>query len=82
MMWFIFKCMSNSSGVGGQPIYPQQQQQQQQRRPQGPAYTEDDFKQCKEMFPNMDDDVIKSVLESNSGNKDSTINALLQMSAD
>ena len=66
--------------------YPQQQMSMQppmqQQMPQGPGYTEEDFKQVKDMFPNMEDEVITSVFAANNGNKETTIVSLLQMSAD
>ncbi|ESO89186.1 hypothetical protein LOTGIDRAFT_154274 [Lottia gigantea] len=62
----------------GVPVqYPAVQPAQQR-----PMYTDDDLKEFKDMFPNMDLDVIKSVLEANRGNKESTINALLTMTAE
>lgn len=47
-----------------------------------PIYTDEDVKTIKEMFPTFDEDVIKSLLETNNGNKEKTINMLLQMVVD
>ncbi|KAK6637687.1 hypothetical protein RUM44_008109 [Polyplax serrata] len=42
--------------------------------------SEEGLKQMEEMFPNIDKDVVKSVFKANRGNRDRTINSLLQMS--
>jgi len=54
----------------------------QQQVPQGPLYTEEDIKELQDMFPNMDVEVIKSIMEEKRGNKDATVNALLLLSDD
>ncbi|XP_055332035.1 toll-interacting protein A-like [Paramacrobiotus metropolitanus] len=41
--------------------------------------TDNDVKQVKEMFPNIDEDVIRSILEEKNGHKQAAINALLSM---
>nr|XP_026495784.1 toll-interacting protein-like [Vanessa tameamea] len=80
---------STGMGYAAMPVYPAPMQQhmaphpQQQHVPQSPPQqpvTEEQLQQIEEMFPSIDKEVIKSVLEANRGNKDATINSLLQMS--
>lgn len=71
----------------GQPAeLPVQQQTpypgQQQPTPAGPAITDEDIQYLQEMFPNLQKQVIASILEANRGDKEASINALLSMSTD
>lgn len=63
-----------------QPGVPPTGVQPQQQQPL--VISEEDVKQVSEMFPNVEIDVIKAIMETQRGNKDRTINSLLQMTSD
>ena len=45
-----------------------------------PLYSESDLAAIKEMFPHFEIQVIRSIMDTNQGNKEASIEALLAMS--
>ncbi|CAG2115808.1 unnamed protein product [Medioppia subpectinata] len=82
--------MPNQFGVvyGNNPALPQVYVQPgppptaAQALPQPIVISEEDVKLVSEMFPNVEIDVIKAIMETQRGNKDRTINSLLQMTSE
>lgn len=66
---------------GAQVVYPGGYGPAQQIPCQPPQVSEADMKNLKEMFPDMDEQVIKSVLETSGGNIDTATDNLLSMSS-
>ena len=60
----------------GQPV-PTGQQQQLQQQP--PRFSEQDMSGLKDMFPNMEEGVIRSVLEASGGDVNAATTHLLSM---
>ncbi|XP_030380211.1 toll-interacting protein B-like [Scaptodrosophila lebanonensis] len=69
---------SNARPIVLTPVH-QANMYQQAPPPQPIALSNEDFLQVREMFPNMDEQVVRTIFEANNGNKATTINCLLQL---
>ncbi|GMR53071.1 hypothetical protein PMAYCL1PPCAC_23266, partial [Pristionchus mayeri] len=45
----------------------------------GPVFSDDDVKAVKELFPDIDEEVVRAILEEKRGDQDATVSALLEM---
>lgn len=68
--------VTQQPAVPQQPVQPPLQAASPQHIPQ---ISEENLNQLHEMFPNLDKEVIKSIAEANNGNREATINSLLQI---
>lgn len=71
-----------SVGAGQQPMVYQPaplQQQQQQQEQQPPRLSDQELEEFVKMFPNLDKEIIISVFAASHGDKEATVNNLLEM---
>ena len=77
-LWFMegyFTKWLDFCSLPSVPMQPAQQPQQ----PLRPRIRDEDVTQLREMFPSLDEEVVRSVLEANNGRVDSAVTNLLQM---
>ena len=77
-LWYIEDYFTKCLVFCSPPSVPMQPAPQPQQ-PLRPRIREEDVTQLREMFPSLDEEVVRSVLEASNGQVDSAVTNLLQM---